>query len=57
MVLLTPVEQTEANIFVPDSLNMFAIMQNAFNNTFIFQAEASFPSSEHDGPFSELASK
>lgn len=55
MVLLTPVEQTEANIFVPVSLNMFAIMHNAFVNTFISQAEASFPSSEHDGPFSELA--
>ena len=51
MVLLTPVEQTEANIFVTVSLNMFAIMHNAF----ISQAEASFPSSEHDGPFSELA--
>ncbi len=57
MVLLAPVEQTEANIFVPVSLNMFAIMHNAFINTFISQAETSFPSSEHDGPFSELASK
>lgn len=47
----------EANIFVPVSLNMFAIMQNAFLNTFISQKDASFPSYEHDGPFSELAQK
>ncbi len=46
---------SEANIFVPVSLNMFAIMHNAFINSFISQAEASFPSPEHDGPFSELA--
>lgn len=48
---------SEANIFVPVSLNMFAIMHNAFINSFISQAEASFPSPEHDGPFSELAQR
>jgi len=47
----------EANIFVPVSLNMFATMQNAFLNSFISQRDASFPSYEHDGPFSELAQK
>jgi glucosamine-6-phosphate deaminase len=36
---------------------MFAIMHNAFINSFISQAEASFPSPEHDGPFSELAQR
>jgi len=46
---------SEANIFVPVSLNMFSIMQSAFMNTFISQKDASFPSYEHDGPFSELA--
>ena len=46
---------SEADIFVPVSLNMFAIMDNAFVNTFISQRDASFPSPEHDGPFSELA--
>jgi glucosamine-6-phosphate deaminase len=47
----------EANIYFPVSLNMFAVMQNAFMNTFISQKDASFPSYEHDGPFSELAQK
>ncbi len=47
----------EANIFVPVSLNMFSILQNAFVHSFLSQREASFPSYEHDGPFSELAQK
>ncbi len=45
----------EANIFVPVSLNMFAILQNSFKNAFASQWEAAFPSYEHEGPFSELA--
>jgi glucosamine-6-phosphate deaminase len=45
----------EANIYVPVSLNMFSVMENAFLNTFVSQREASFPSYEHDGPFCELA--
>ena len=48
---------SEANVYVPVSLNMFAVMQNAFMNTFLSQKDASFPSYEHDGPFSELAQK
>jgi glucosamine-6-phosphate deaminase len=48
---------SEANIFVPVSLNMFAIMHAAFANSFVSQAQASFPSPEHDGPFSELAQR
>lgn len=48
---------SEANIFVPVSLNMFSIMQSAFMNSFISQKDASYPSYEHDGPFSELAQK
>ncbi len=48
---------SEANIYVPVSLNMFSIMQSAFMNSFISQKDASFPSYEHDGPFSELAQK
>ncbi|MDZ7345073.1 MAG: glucosamine-6-phosphate deaminase, partial [candidate division KSB1 bacterium] len=47
----------EANIFVPVSLNMFSTMQSAFMNAFVSQKQASFPSYEHDGPFSELAQK
>ena len=30
-------------------------MHNAFMNTFVSQRDASFPSYEYDGPFSELA--
>jgi len=47
----------EADIAVPVSLNMFSIMQSAFMDTFMSQRDASFPSYEHDGPFSELAQK
>jgi glucosamine-6-phosphate deaminase len=47
----------EADLFVPVSLNMFALQQSAFLHTFISQKDASFPSHEHDGPFSELAQK
>ena len=47
----------EANIYVPVSLNMFSILDNAFKNAFISQKDASFPSYEYDGPFSELAQK
>ncbi len=48
---------SEADLFVPVSLNMFALQQSAFLHTFISQKDASFPSYEHDGPFSELAQK
>jgi glucosamine-6-phosphate deaminase len=48
---------SEANIFVPVSLNMFSIMEQSFKNAFLSQKEASFPSYEHDGPFSELAQR
>ncbi|MFA6107628.1 MAG: glucosamine-6-phosphate deaminase, partial [Candidatus Latescibacterota bacterium] len=48
---------SEANLYVPVSLNMFSIMHSAFMNTFISQRDASFPSHEHDGPFSELAQR
>jgi len=45
----------EANTFIPVSLNMFALQDNAFKNSFLSQKDASFPSYEYDGPFSELA--
>jgi glucosamine-6-phosphate deaminase len=48
---------SDANIFVPVSLNMFALQHNAFMNAFLSQKDASFPSWEHDGPFCELAQK
>ncbi len=47
----------EADLFVPVSLNMFALQHSAFMNTFVSQKDASFPSYEHDGPFSELAQR
>jgi len=48
---------SEANIYVPVSLNMFTLQDNSFKNAFLTQKDASFPSYEHDGPFSELAQK
>lgn len=48
---------SEGNMYIPVTLNTFAIMNNAFMNSFGSQAKASFPSYEHDGPFSELAQK
>jgi glucosamine-6-phosphate deaminase len=47
----------EVSMFVPVSLNMFSIMEQSFKNAFLSQKEASFPSYEHDGPFSELAQR
>jgi glucosamine-6-phosphate deaminase len=48
---------SEANLYVPVSLNMFSIMESAFFNTFVSQRDASFPSYEHDGPFCQLAQR
>jgi glucosamine-6-phosphate deaminase len=48
---------SEANLFVPVSLNMFSIMEASFNTAFVSQTKASFPSYEHEGPFCELAQK
>ncbi|MBN2521938.1 MAG: hypothetical protein JXB24_01625 [Bacteroidales bacterium] len=47
----------EANVIVPVSLNAMAVMNNAFSNSYLSQVEASFPSYEHDGKFSELTQK
>jgi len=48
-------DPSEANVFVPVTMAMFATAHDAFMNTFSSQKNASFPSYEHDGPFSELA--
>ncbi|MFN4226763.1 MAG: glucosamine-6-phosphate deaminase [Candidatus Ratteibacteria bacterium] len=48
---------SEANIYVPVSMNSIAIMKSAFNICFASQTSASFPSYEYDGPFSELTVK
>ncbi len=47
----------EANVFVPVTLAMFSTMEDAFMNSFITQKDASFPSHEYDGPFSQLAQR
>ncbi|MFA7419646.1 MAG: glucosamine-6-phosphate deaminase [Melioribacteraceae bacterium] len=47
----------EANIYVPVSLNSFAILENQFLKSFSSQKGASFPSWEYDGPFNRLVQK
>ncbi len=47
----------EANVIVPVSLNSLAMTREAFRDCYVSQVNASFPSYEHDGPFSELAQK
>lgn len=47
----------EADVLVPVSLNSLSLMHTSFMNCFGSQSAASFPSYEHDGPFSELAQK
>lgn len=47
----------EANIYVPVSLNSFAILESTFNKSYGSQKSASFPSYEYDGPFSGLAQR
>ncbi len=43
---------SDANIFVPVSLNTLATLENSFRNCYISQVNASFPSPDLDGPFS-----
>ncbi len=50
-------DPSEANIFVPVSLCMFSVMQEAFKNAYLSQRKASFPSYEYEGPFSGLAQR
>lgn len=47
----------EATLFIPVSLNMLTLQHYSFMNTYISQKEASFPSYEHQGPFSELSQR
>jgi glucosamine-6-phosphate deaminase len=48
---------SEADIILPVSLNTMSLLHSSFMNCFGSQSAASFPSHEHDGPFSELAQK
>ncbi|MBN2012766.1 PIG-L family deacetylase [candidate division KSB1 bacterium] len=47
----------DVNTIIPVSLNSLAVLHNLFNNCFLSQKSASFPSHELDGTFSELAQK
>ncbi|MFA3781798.1 glucosamine-6-phosphate deaminase [Melioribacteraceae bacterium 4301-Me] len=47
----------EANIYVPVSLNSFAILENTFMKSFSSQKDASFPTWEYDGPFNRAVQK
>ncbi|MGC9470634.1 MAG: hypothetical protein ACP5D1_03715 [Bacteroidales bacterium] len=44
----------EANVIVPVSLNAMSVMDHAFTHCYLSQVEASFPSYEYDGKFSDL---
>ncbi len=48
---------SEADIIIPVSLNSMAVLQQTFMNCYLSQRDASFPSYELDGPFSELTRK
>jgi glucosamine-6-phosphate deaminase len=48
---------SEADMYVPVTLNTMSLMHTSFMNCFGSQRAASFPSYEHDGPFSELAQR
>ncbi len=48
---------SEANVFTPVSLNSMAVLEWSFKNCYKSQYEASFPSYDYDGPFSELSQK
>jgi len=47
----------EANRIVPVSLNAMGVMDDAFTNSYLSQVEASFPSYQHDGKFSDLTKR
>lgn len=50
-------QPSEANVFTPVSLNSMAVLDCSFRNCYVSQVNASFPSYEHDGPFSDLSQK
>ena len=47
----------DANIFVPVSLNSFAVIEKSFRDSYLTQVKAEFPSPDFDGPFSELSER
>jgi glucosamine-6-phosphate deaminase len=47
----------EADVFVPVSLNAMHVLQNSFSECYKSQVNASFPSYEYDGKFSDLTQR
>lgn len=47
----------EANVYIPVSLNSMAVLNQSFRDCYFTQVNASFPSHEYDGPFSELSQR
>jgi len=47
----------EASRIVPVSLNAMSVMDDAFTNSYLSQVDASFPSYQHDGKFSDLTQR
>ena len=47
----------DSNIFTPVSLNSMAVLESSFKHCYLSQVNASFPSYELDGPFSDLSLK
>jgi glucosamine-6-phosphate deaminase len=47
----------DADIYVPVSLNALDVLQNSFTECYKSQVNASFPSYEYDGKFSDLTQK
>lgn len=47
----------DVNVIVPVSLNALSLLQSSFTNCYLSQVEASFPSHQLDGKFSDLTQK
>lgn len=45
----------DANVYTPISLNSMAVLDRSFKDCYISQVNASFPSPDYDGPFSDLS--
>ena len=55
--ILSKFHISDVSMIVPVSFNSFAVLDNMFNNCFMSQKSASFPSYEYEGPFSDLAQR
>lgn len=48
-------QPSESNVYTPVSLNSMAVLQSSFRDCYISQVNASFPSPDYDGTFSDLS--